>query len=261
LHSTMLRSTDGGYTFTATTDTDAPKEMYGMGVSANGTMYLCGVDGDVLRSRDQGLSWQFNRIGDWLHYFGGTFITPDTGIFVSSVLQRQGTITRIDSNFHIIDEQTFNFGMNNIYVVDANTAYLIGYGTVMKTTDRGSTWQFLNVANDNFTAMDIHGEEIWLCGYAGSVFHSTDGGQNWHRQRDGNDFTLPRYSMLDIVFKDRLNGWAVCDNGKMLYSNDGGNHWMEYDQFVTSALRSIALCPNGDVLVCGDNGNIFRLTP
>ncbi len=251
----------GGYTWSATSNTDAPKEMFGMGVSPNGNIYLCGVDGDVLHSKDNGTTWQFNRIYDWLHYDGGTFPTPDTGIFVSTVLQRQCTITRIDSSFNILDEKTFLFGLNNIYMTSQSTGYVIGYGTVMKTTDRGNTWNFQDVNGDNFNAMDIHGDEIWMCGYTGSIFHTTDGGNSWQRLRNGNDITLPRYYLMDIVFKDELNGWAVCDNGKMIHTDDGGNHWEEYNQFTTASLRSIALCPNGDLLAAGDNGAIYRITP
>ena len=259
--SEIVRSVDGGYNFIASSDTNAPKEMFGMGLSANGNIYLSAVDGDVLHSADSGKTWKFNRIPDFLVYFGGTFPTPDTGIFVSAVLQRQSTITRIDSNFNILDEQTFLFALNNIYMVSATTGYVIGYGTVMKTTDRGNNWIVQDVVGDNFMAMDIHGDEIWMCGYAGSVYHTTDGGAHWQKQRNGNDITLPRYDLLDIVFKDEQNGWAVCDDGKVLHSDDGGNHWEEYDRFTTNALRSIAICPNNDLLVAGDNGSIFRIVP
>lgn len=259
--SEVVRSVDGGYTWAAQSDADAPKEMYGMGVSQNGNIYLCGIDGDVLHSKDSGKSWQFNRIGDWLVYQGGTFASPDTGIFVSTILQRQCTITRVDSNFNIIDEKTFLFGANNVYMTDQNTGYMVGYGVVMKTTDRGNTWNFQDVAGDNFNCMDIHGGEIWMCGYNGSIYHTTDGGNNWSRVRNGNDITLPRYNLMGILFKDAQNGWAVCDNGKVIYTDDAGNHWEEYDQFTTSSLRSIALCPNGDLLVAGDNGGLYRITP
>ena len=261
LQSEIVRSTDGGYTWTAYSDSAAPKEMFGMGVSANGNIYLSGVDGDVLHSKDSGKTWQFGRINDWNVYFGGYFPTPDTGIFVSSVLQRQCTITRVDSNFNILDEKTFLFGLNNIYMTSPTTGYIIGYGTVMKTTNTGNTWNFQDVMNDNFTSMDIHGDEIWMCGYNGGIYHTTNGGNNWSRLRNGNDITLPRYYLMDILFTDEQNGWAVCDNGKVIRSDDGGQHWEEYEQFTTSALRSIALCPNGDLLVAGDNGVIYRITP
>ena len=259
--SDIVRSVDGGYTWTAISDTDAPKEMYGIGISANGNIYLSGIDGDVLHSKDSGNTWQFNRIGNWDQYHGGTFFSTDTGIFVSSVLQRECTIARIDSNFNILDQQTFLFGLNNIYMVSQTTGYIIGYGTVMKTTNTGKTWNFQNVAGDNFMAMDIHGEEMWLCGYMGSIYHTTDGGNSWQTLRNGNDITLPRYYLMDILFTDGQNGWAVCDNGKVIHSDDGGQHWEEYNQFTTNSLRSIALCPNGDLLTAGNNGVIYRITP
>ena len=259
--SVVLRSIDGGYTWTPNTFSSVPIEMYGMGVSTNGNIYLSTDYGNILHSKDFGETWQYNRIQDYLGYVGGTFPTPDTGIFVSTVLQRQCAITRVDSNFNILDRQTFQFGLNNIYMVSSTIGYVIGYGTVMITTDRGNTWNFQNVDGDNFMAMDIHGKEIWMCGYMGSIYHTTDGGATWQRQRNGNDVTLPRYYLMDILFTDEQNGWAVCDNGKVIHSDDGGNHWAEYNQFTTSSLRSIALCPNGDLLMAGDNGNIFRLTP
>jgi photosystem II stability/assembly factor-like uncharacterized protein len=257
--SEVLRSVDGGYTWSNYSYAPVAIELYGSGLSPNGNIYLSTESGNVLHSRDTGQTWQYSRINADLDYVGGLFPSPDTGIFVSTVLQRQCTITRVDSNFNIIDGQTFLFGLNNIYMVSPSAGYVIGYGTVMKTTNTGATWAFQNVSGDNFMAMDIHGEEIWMCGYNGSIYHTYDGGNNWGRQRNGNDITLPHYPLLDIVFKDSQNGWGVCDNGKVIRTDDGGDHWEEYNQFTTSALRSIALCPNGDLLVAGDNGNIFRL--
>ncbi len=258
--SEVIRSTDGGYTWTANSYPDAPKELFGLGVSPDGTIYLSGVDGNVLHSSDSGKNWKQSRIGDWLSYVGGYFPAHDTGIFVSSILQRSSTITRVDGNFKTIDQQSHLFGANNMYAGGPRTSYMIGYGVVMKTTDNGNTWNFQDVIGDNFTAMDIHGNDIWLCGYNGSIFHTINGGEKWDRMRNGNDITLPRYNLLGIAFKDTQNGWAVCDDGRVLRTDDAGNHWMEYDRFTTGALRCITICPNGDLLVAGDNGNLFRIT-
>lgn len=256
--SDILRSSDGGYTFTEMHSAEAPKEMYGMSIAPNGTIYLCGIDGDVLHSADKGVTWQFDRIQNWNVYCGGGFPTPDTGIFVSTVLQRQCTITRVDANFKILDEQTFLFGMNNIYMTSASTGYVIGYGTVMKTTDHGNSWHFQDVKGDNFTAMDIHGSEIWMCGANGSIYHTYDG-TSWATLRNGNNISLARYYLRSILFKDSSKGWAVGDEGVVLYSRDGGRNWSEYERFTTNNLRGIALCPNGDLLVAGDNGTLYRI--
>lgn len=259
--SEVLRSQDGGYTWTSNVNPAAPKEMLGMGISTNGNIYLCGIDGIVLHSSDSGKNWAFARIDNWLANVGGNFPTPDTGIFVNTILQRQCTITRVDSNFKIIDEQTYLFGVNNIYMVNADEGYVVGYGTVMKTNDRGNTWNFQDVKGDNFTAMNIHGSEIWMCGANGGVYHTFDGGNKWETLRNGNNLALPRYMLRCILFKDAQHGWACGDNGVILYSNDGGSHWMEYDRFTTNTLRSMTFCPNGDLLVTGDNGTLYRILP
>lgn len=259
--STVVRSTNGGYSWTADSLADAPKEMYGMSVSADGGVFLSGVDGLVVASKDKGQSWQANRIGNWLTYKGGSFVTADTGIFVSTTLQRQCTITRIDSNYNIIDEQTHLFGLNNIYMTSKDTGYVVGYGAVMKTTDMGDTWQFLNIDNDNFTAMDIHGNTIWMCGANGGIFYSADGGLSWERRRNGNDLALPRYRLRCILFGEAEEGWAAGDDGVLLLTKDGGKHWYRYKQFTSSSIRCMAWCPNGDILVAGDNGTLFRINP
>lgn len=257
--SVMLRSADGGYNWSADSSAEAPKELYGMGVAADGTVYLSGIDGCVLHSRDKGKTWKFNRIGNWLESKGGCFFSADTGIFVSSVLQRQSTITRVDSNFRILDEQTFLFGLNNVYMINTHTGYAIGYGVIMKTTDRGNTWAYLDVDGDNFTAMAQYGGTIWVCGSSGSIFRSADGGANWARLRNGNNISLPRYILRCILFTDAQHGWAAGDDGTVIYTKDGGENWVPYKPFTSKTIRSIAQSPNGNLVLAGDAGTIYRI--
>ena len=256
----VLRSVDGGYTWSSRSYPEAGKGMYGMCVTQWGNIYMCGTDGTVLHSADSGASFQFGRIGTWAFFVGASFPTPDTGIFISSILQRGGAITRIDSGFHIIDNQEFIFGLNDIYMTSSTLGYVVGYGAVMKTTDRGNTWNYQDPIDDNFTAMDIHGDEIWMCGANGCIYHTLDGGNHWQQYRNGNSLALPHYGLRCILFKDEHNGWAAGDGGKLIRTDDGGQHWAEYDQFTNSTIRSLAICPNGDLLAAGDEGILFRLT-
>ncbi len=258
----VCRSTDGGYTWIADTSgtvTGLGKAMFGMDIAPSGKTYLCGVDGDVLHSADSGNTWNFNRIDNWLHYVGGTFAKPDTGIFVSTVLQRQCTITRVNARFQIIDTQTFLFGLNGIKMMTPDRGYIYGYGTVMQTTNGGATWTFQDVKGDNFTAMEAHGDEMWLCGSSGGIYHTLNGGVNWEELRNGSDITQKRYYLRCITFKDSNTGWAAGDNGALIYTDDGGRHWAQYESFTTKCLRTISICPNGDLLVAGDDGVLFRI--
>jgi photosystem II stability/assembly factor-like uncharacterized protein len=255
----MLRSEDGGYTWTALSFPAAGKAMYCFDVSAQGHMYMSGIDGTILHSADTGKNWRVGRIFNWQHYVGLAFPVPDTGIFVSTILQRGGSIVQVDTAFNIISEDSVDFGINNIYMTSSSTGYVIGYGTVMKTTDNRKSWVYQDVKGDNFTAMDIHGEEIWMCGANGGVYHTANGGADWERLRNGNSLALPRFMLRDILFTTSQQGWAVGDDGLLIYSENGGRNWVEYERFTKAALRSIVQCPNGDLLIAGDNGEMYRI--
>lgn len=259
--SAIIRTTDGGTTWSSSSSSLAPKEMFGLTADRFSNIILCGIDGSVLKSSDFGSTWNFHRIENWLVYKAASFAYSDTGIFVSTVLQRQSNITRVDTGFHIIDEQTFSFGLNDIRMVSASTGYVSGYGVVMKTTDGGATWNFLPVDGDNFTGIFTSGNDVWVCGSAGSIFHSADAGANWSRLRNGNDISLPRIMLRAICFTDAQHGWACGDDGQVLYSSNGGQNWVQYDRFTTSSLRTIAPRTNGDILFAGDNGALYSVTP
>jgi photosystem II stability/assembly factor-like uncharacterized protein len=79
--------------------------------------------------------------------------------------------------------------------------------------------------------------------------------------RNGNDLTKPHYSLNDILFTDRLHGFAVGDKGLLIYSDDGGHHWMEFDRFTSSALHNIAALKDGSLLVCGEEGALYKVFP
>lgn len=261
LSADIIRSADGGYTWAANNYPEAGKGMYGACIAPNGHVYLSGTDGTVLHSADSGATWQFNRILDWDYYVGIAYPTTDTGLYVSTHFNDLGSITKVNTAFRIVSKHVYRFGLNDIRMVSPTTGYVLGYGAILKTTDGGLTWNYLNVVNDNFTGMDIHGNELWVCGFRGGLFHSTDAGTTWEILRKGAQVGNIDYEMWGIVFKDKKKGWAVCDNGKLISTDDGGHHWMEYEPFTTLALRSISLCPNGDLLVAGDGGMLFRVTP
>lgn len=255
----VLKSTDGGFHWQADTIAQAGKAMYGLTIAPTGKIYMCGMDGAVVSTPDTGRTWGFGRLFDWGFYVSAAFPTADTGIFLSTSTSERGMLTVADTNMNIIRQQAFSFGLNNIYMLNHSTGYICGFGAVLKTIDGGNTWSFLNVKGDNFTCMDIHGDEIWMCGINGGVYHSNDAGANWETLRNGNDISLPAYRLNGVVFMDPVNGWAAGDDGILLHTDDGGHHWMEYERFTTSSFRALALYPDKYLLLAGDNGALYRV--
>jgi photosystem II stability/assembly factor-like uncharacterized protein len=260
-NSTILTTKDGGQTWEYKNFSDAGKGLYGIAKSPSGMIYTIGFDGKLLRSTDGGDNWEFHQLW-YLPYKDIAFFDNTRGIGIGGVSFKFGCKTSIffDGNYSVWD--SLGYELNDIEMIDGKTGYLSGHGVVMKTNDSGHTWQMQNIKNDNFTAIHAYGQnEAWTCGYNGSIFHTTDGGNSWQKMRNGNDLKLPSYHLLDILFTDRMHGFAIGENGLFIFTDDGGHHWMEFDRFTNATLRCIVKMKDGQLLVCGDNGSLYKVSP
>lgn len=256
---TILKTTDGGNTWTANNYPDAGKGIYGISKAGNGKTYAVGYDGKVLTS-DNDTTWKFTQLAIWKELKDISYFSNNNGLIIGGVSFKYGYIFQVDENLQIKKWDSLKYELNDIAIANNTTAYVCGYGVVQKTTDGGITWTIQDAVNDNFTAMHMASEnEIWMCGIAGSIFHTTDGGNNWEKLRNGNSITLPKYKLLDIYFMDTQNGWAVGEDGLVVRTTDGGKKWSKYKDFTSSALRSITIAPDGSLIVVGDNGAIYKL--
>lgn len=253
----ILMTTNSGATWTHLSFPNAGKELFGVTRTPSGSIYTCGFDGKVLYSQNSGNTWGFTQ-SEYLVYNDIAFPNMKQGIAVGGISYNTGFIAYLDTLGNFIRWDSVGYQLNRIQMADANTGYICAYGTVLKTIDAGNDWNALGVDGDDFTGISIRGNNIWICGYNGCIFHSSDGGNSWQKQRNGNDVTLIRYRLLDILFTDTQNGWAVGENGVVIHSSDGGANWAQYDKFTNSSLRSIAVSPLGSFLVAGDNGSVYH---
>ena len=260
-NSTILRTEDGGQTWSYTSIGEAPKGIYGITSSPAGILYAAGFDGKLLRSTDQGKTWSFEQLW-YLPYKDLALFGEEHGLLVGGISFRAGFTTPFTPGAGFGHFDSLGFELNDIELIDGRSAYIAGHGVVLRTDDSSKTWQMQNIQNDNFTAVQAVGrDEAWTCGYNGSVFHTTNGGQTWQRLRNGNDITDPRYRLLDILFTGRNTGYACGEDGVLIYTDDGGKHWMEFDRFTGSSLRAMIQMKDGSLLVCGDHGSLYRITP
>lgn len=255
-------SKDFGNTWQLYTVPEAGKGFYGLGVAPDKTIYLTGFGGEFVKGNTDSLRWQYAPIDPPLYYTDVAFAENYKGILISTILHEKGSISIIDSGGAIQNMQNLDVGLNDIELIDNQTAFVSGYGIIMKTSDGGNSWQTLDIANDNFTAIHAPGKnEVWTCGYNGSIFHTTDGGKSWVCMRDGNNFLKIRYRLLDIIFTDRLHGYAVGESGAFIYTDDGGNHWMEFERFTDEDLRCIISKKDGGLIVGGTHGALYCVYP
>ncbi len=70
---------------------------------------------------------------------------------------------------------------------------------------------------------------VWVVGYFGVIFHSTDNGLNWIKIDAGTKMTL-----LGVSFVNDKTGWIVGDQGTILHTVDGGQKWERQKSPVTN---------------------------
>jgi photosystem II stability/assembly factor-like uncharacterized protein len=119
-------------------------------------------------------------------------------------------------------------------------------------------WQWLHPSP---TGVNLKG--IWffnpevgiVCGDAGVILKTTDGGQTWTK------INSQTYRNLnDIYFVNENKGFIVADSALILITEDGGNSWTKRQ--ITPYYHFLAInFPNRDTgFLCGYQGKIYRTT-
>ena len=104
--------------------------------------------------------------------------------------------------------------------IDANNGTAVGgYGTILRTTDRGRHWiiQSSGTTNWLYGVSFVDANNGTAVGSNGTILRTTDGGNNWVNQTSGTTNAL-----FGVSFTDINHGTAVGDYGTILRTTDGG---------------------------------------
>ncbi|MGE5353163.1 MAG: YCF48-related protein [Acidobacteriota bacterium] len=118
--------------------------------------------------------------------------------------------------------------LRHVFFVDANTGWVVGDRTILKTTDGGTNWtpqgtmpltSYLQIG-----CYFIDANTGWIGG-EGGVYKTTDGGKTWNNQSGP-------FGITKVFFIDKNTGWAVGGhdgstpvNGDIFKTTDGGTTW------------------------------------
>jgi photosystem II stability/assembly factor-like uncharacterized protein len=255
----ILITKDGGYTWRLYVPPNTNKELFGVIRSPAGAVYIIGFDGNLLRSYDEGETWLHEQLR-YESYKALAFADAEHALCAGGISFLRGDALWIDSAGHVTAHDSLGYELNDIALLPGGAGFRCGYGVMQYTTDGGKTWQWTELRNDNYTALDVHSATIaFACGGEGSIVVTRNGGRDWETLRNGNDLRLPKYRLRDLVFIDGTRGYAAGEEGKVIYTDDAGRHWSELEPFTDENLHGIALCPDGDLLVCGEGGALWRI--
>ncbi|NOZ62740.1 MAG: M20/M25/M40 family metallo-hydrolase [Calditrichaeota bacterium] len=202
-------------------------------------------------------------------------LTPNFGdIIFAPNNPLQGWFYLDGSIYHSSDggehwEKQFSFvtdrGIKNFEAVNDSLVWAVGYkGLLMKTSDGGAQWEFLEAPFEQH----IYGVAFpdkkhgWIAGAYANIFRTSDGGLTWEKQN------LPTtFGIYAIDFVDSLRGWAVGPNGLILHTIDGGENWLEQNSGSSEAFlavrffsesRGYAVGTNGTLLLTFDGGESWQ---
>jgi photosystem II stability/assembly factor-like uncharacterized protein len=107
----------------------------------------------------------------------------------------------------------------------ASVGYIVGGGgSIMKTTDGGSTWvdQTSPIPDSFFDVFFKSETEGWIVGDNGVIVYTTDGGTNWIEHSQSRALTTA--DLNTVYFVDDY-GWTGGDSEDIFRTTDGGTTW------------------------------------
>ncbi|MFO7446979.1 MAG: YCF48-related protein [Ignavibacteriaceae bacterium] len=121
---------------------------------------------------------------------------------------------------------------------------------LMQTSGLSQFWVY-QVSGTTQHLNDVHminSQTGWICGDAGTLLKTTNGGQNWVQvNATANDLN-------SIVFKDAVTGVAVGDDGIIIRTVDGGASWSVVPAVTIEQFRKVSWNEGSMVYAAGDDG-------
>ncbi len=255
----VLITTDGGASWRLQHPAGAGKELFGLCKSPDGSVWAIGFDGQTLRTDDGGKSWRFLQLR-YEVYKAMAFTDAGHFIAVGGISFERGDVMYADTTGGIAAHDSLGYELSDIVLRPDGTGWRCGYGAMQHTANGGRSWEWQALKNDNYTALDVHSSLVaFTCGGQGSICATHNGGATWQTLRNGNNLTHPGYRLQDLLFTDEQHGYAVGEEGVVIYSDDGGQHWSELERFTKANLHGIARGPAGSLYMCGEGGELWRI--
>lgn len=138
---------------------------------------------------------------------------------------------------------------NNLFAVGA-------YGTLLKSSDGGDSWQLLNDRLDNPDRFHLNAitptadGDLYIVGESGTGFVSRDGGDSWTRMDMPYSGSL--FGLAAQAGSDNLVAFGL--QGNVLVSHDRGEGWEHFHIDAGASLLNGTVTDKGEVILVGHGG-------
>lgn len=232
-----------------------------------------GERGHVLRSIDQGNSWQQITVPTRATLTAVAFHPDGPGFAVGHDATILRTLDGGRSWQRVYHEPEQERPLLDTYILSPKHVVAVGaYGFFLESRDGGSSWDLHDLIATDFgqSATPDDGEEPYPDDYhlnqfavsgnggwymaaeAGNIYRSRDKGANWLRLP--SPYAGSFMGILPLP-QDRVLVFGL--QGKLFYSIDGGEGWQQVDTGAQATFTSALLLRDGRVLVTGYAGSVL----
>ena len=256
------KTTDGGNTWID------QSSGYANGMSFNDTyvfsedtVMMCGLYGIVIYTTDGGENWISNTVTgagqlSSISFVGETgYVTGDNG-YIFKTDNMGESWTQIAS--------PTGTTLNDIYFITEDFGFVNGWGYIGYTHDGGQTWQQPQTFPSPYPAWALRefsfvNESVgYVCGDAGLVFKTIDGGKNWELMDNLPD--EDNSSVQSIVALDENTVYTCGHAGTIMHTLDGGDNWELMSSSSQNNLISMDFTPGGTGFICTWFGEVLSYT-
>jgi photosystem II stability/assembly factor-like uncharacterized protein len=215
--------------------------------------------GYFLKTTNRGLNWIVNNM---------SATAMKTVYFTSASI---GYIAGYNSIYKSINggntwSSQFNnnrFFLMDLYFLNSLTGFAIGHengggGIIMKTSNGGQNWNFMNpVIYNNFTSIQFINDSLgFISCTGGKIMKTTNGGNNW------NVISVLGISdgFNSLFFTSPEIGFAVGDGSTIVKTTDGGLNWEAELSPSNQSLFSVYFSDISTGYSVGSEGTIIKTT-
>lgn len=196
--------------------------------SNGGRLYALNFDGQLLESRDGGLSWVGPHEYSMIKAFD---IVRDRNGAVAALLEQNFTkrfvVKASDTSSWISSILDPMCGNPQMLSSPAPGVFDFLCGTKMfRTRDYGGTWTTIDLTPpgdsiNSYECFFTHGDSLIIAGSQQRLSTTTDLGHTWFHDPRG---VYPRFAQHQLA--RTASGTIYCARGSILYSTDSGIHWL-----------------------------------
>ena len=251
--STILKSSDGGRTWSLLTIPSGVNSLFNMGMGNEKNAIFVGGQGQVVSTRDGGISFTISTLPD---YISDVFFVDSTTAYAGGTNIWKTT----DAGNNWVKLYSFPSGdyTSSLYFLNAQIGWVFGNSSLYKTVDAGVDWSVIPTQFASSRHMAI----FFLNSDTGYISHAHYGGDYLQRTLDGGvswttNFAAYYGTYLDIHFVSDKTGY-ISDNTRIYKTQDGGNTWTSEVHLVSNTLIELHFIDPNHGWACGLQGTILK---